>query len=58
MLPHSGEKSRKYKTAMRPIRRAMATEANCTDTIKVIEIEPIMPMSAVCHEKYLKVGLK
>ena len=30
---------------------------NSTETINVIEIEPIIPSNAVCHVKYLKVGL-
>jgi hypothetical protein len=36
----------------------MATDAYFTETINVIEIEPTIPIKAVCHEKYLNVGLK
>ena len=58
MLPHSGEKSRKYKTQTNAIKSAIQTEAYLTETINVIEIAPIIPINAVCHEKYLNVGLK
>lgn len=58
MLPHSGGKSRKYSTHMSPISRAMAIEANSIETRNVIVIVLTMPSRAVCHEKYLNVGLK
>lgn len=32
-------------------------EAYSTETINVIAIDPIIPTKAVCHVKYLNVGL-
>lgn len=58
MLPHSGEKSLKYKIAINAIKSAIATDAYLTETINVIDIAPIMPIVDVCHVKYLNVGLK
>ncbi len=36
----------------------MAIAAYSSETINVIAIEATIPTNAVCHEKYLKVGLK
>jgi hypothetical protein len=36
----------------------MEMAAYSIDTIKVMVIELTIPNKAVCHEKYLKVGLK
>jgi hypothetical protein len=58
MLPHSGEKSLKYNTAIRAINRPIATDAYLTDTINVIDSEPTIPINDVCHVKYLNVGRK
>ena len=43
---------------MRAINKPIAIEAYSTDTINVIDIDPTIPTRAVCHEKYLNVGLK
>lgn len=58
MLPHSGGKSLKYNITISAIKSPMAIDAYSTETIKVIVMQPIIPSKAVCHEKYLKVGLK
>jgi hypothetical protein len=57
MEPHSGEKSRKYKTHMSATSKPSAIDAYFTDTINVMENAPTIPINDVCHVKYLKVGL-
>jgi hypothetical protein len=43
---------------MSAMSRPSAIEAYLTDTMNVMENAPIMPISDVCHVKYLKVGLQ
>ncbi len=57
MLPHSGGKSLKYNIVIRAISMPTAIAAYSTETINVIVNELIMPNRAVCHVKYLNVGL-
>ena len=57
MLPHSGGKSLKYNIIIRQISIPTAIAAYSTETINVIINELIMPNRAVCHVKYLNVGL-
>ena len=42
---------------MRAMRRPIATDAYSIDTMNVIDMEAIIPTSAVNDEKYLNVGL-
>jgi hypothetical protein len=43
---------------MRPINMPMEIDANAGETMKHMIIEPMAPINAVCHEKYLNVGRK
>ena len=49
---------RKFKARMRERQSRIATAANIGEIKNIMIDVPINPTRLVCHEKYLKVGLK